>query len=48
MQSADNTVPPAVPLKPFVVAYRGRSAFASESRPPLSTRYVPFLLSIKG
>jgi len=43
-------VPPApdLPMEPFAVAYHGRSAFASESRPPMSTRYVPFVRSIKS
>ena len=40
--------PPDVPMEPFAVAYRGRSAFASESRPPLSTRYVPFVRSMRS
>ena len=35
-------------MEPFVVAYHGRSAFASEGRPPLSTRYVPFVRSMKS
>jgi MFS superfamily sulfate permease-like transporter len=35
-------------MEPFAVAYHGRSAFASESRPPMSTRYVPFVRSIKS
>jgi sulfate permease, SulP family len=35
-------------MEPFVVAYRGRTAFASESRPPMSTRYLPFVRSMKS
>ena len=31
---------------PFREAYHGRSAFASESRPPITTRYVPFARSL--
>ena len=34
-------------MEPFVVAYGGRSAFPSASRPPLSTRDAPFLRSIR-
>jgi high affinity sulfate transporter 1 len=35
-------------VEPFHTAYRGRGAFASASRPPLTTRYVPFARSIAG
>ena len=35
-------------MEPFVVAYRGRTAFACESRPPMSTRYLPFVRSMKS
>ena len=31
---------------PFREAYQGRGAFASESRPPITTRYVPFARSL--
>ncbi len=40
-------LPPVVALEPFAVAYGGRSAFAPASRPPLTTRYVPFIRSIR-
>lgn len=36
------------PVRPFREAYGGRSAFASASRPPITTRYVPFLRSLAG
>lgn len=35
-------------MKPFRDAYHGRSAFASESRPPLTTRFIPFVRSLSG
>lgn len=35
-------------MQPFSEAYRGRGAFASASRPPLTTRYVPFARSMSG
>jgi len=35
-------------VKPFREAYHGRGAFASESRPPLTTRYVPFARSLSS
>ncbi|WP_395656308.1 SulP family inorganic anion transporter [Nocardioides sp.] len=35
-------------MQPFREAYRGRGPFASESRPPLATRYVPFARSMAG
>lgn len=35
-------------MKPFREAYRGRPPFASERRPPLTTRYVPFARSLAG
>jgi high affinity sulfate transporter 1 len=33
-------------VKPFREAYHGHGAFASASRPPLTTRYVPFARSL--
>ena len=39
---------PDAPLVPFEGAYGGRSAFASSSRPPLTTRYVPFAASMRA
>jgi sulfate permease, SulP family len=33
-------------VEPFRDAYHGRGPFASESRPPLTTRYMPFARSI--
>ena len=47
VEGAGLHLPPDVPMEPFAVAYRGRSAFASASRPPLTTRYAPFLRSIR-
>ena len=35
-------------MKPFREAYQGRGAFASASRPPLTTRFVPFPRSMAG
>jgi sulfate permease, SulP family len=35
-------------VQPFEEVYEGRSAFASESRPPITTRYVPFARSLSG
>ena len=35
-------------VKPFSEAYEGRGPFASASRPPLATRYVPFARSIRS
>jgi high affinity sulfate transporter 1 len=35
-------------VKPFREAYHGRGAFASQSRPPLTTRYVPFARSLSS
>ena len=35
-------------VKPFREAYHGRGAFASRSRPPLTTRYVPFARSLSS
>ncbi len=35
-------------MKPFREAYQGRGAFASASRPPLTTRFVPFVPSMSG
>ncbi|HMR95053.1 MAG TPA: SulP family inorganic anion transporter [Microthrixaceae bacterium] len=35
-------------MRPFRDAYQGRSAFASASRPPITTRYVPFVRSVSG
>jgi SulP family sulfate permease len=39
---------PAVPLEPFRVAYRGRKPFRSAHKPPLSTRYLPLVASLRG
>jgi len=39
---------PAVPLVPFRVAYRGRKPFRSAQKPPLSTRYLPLIASLRG
>jgi high affinity sulfate transporter 1 len=33
-------------VQPFREVYKGRSAFASESRPPITTRYIPFARSM--
>ena len=35
-------------VEPFRKAYQGRRAFASASRPPMTTRYVPFARSLSG
>ena len=35
-------------VEPFSKAYKGRRAFASASRPPMTTRYVPFARSMSG
>lgn len=35
-------------VKPFREAYDGRGPFASESRPPITTRYVPLVRSVAG
>jgi SulP family sulfate permease len=35
-------------VKPFSEAYEGRGPFASASRPPLATRYVPFARSMRS
>jgi SulP family sulfate permease len=35
-------------VQPFSKAYQGRRAFASASRPPMTTRYVPFARSMSG
>ena len=35
-------------VQPFSKVYKSRSAFASASRPPMSTRYVPFARSMAG
>ncbi len=39
---------PAVPLEPFDVAYHGRKPFRSARKPPLSTRYLPLVASLRG
>src|SRR3954469_17561975 len=39
---------PAVPLEPFQVAYQGRKPFRSAQKPPLTTRYVPLVASLRG
>ena len=33
-------------MQPFREVYEGRSAFASESQPPIATRYIPFARSL--
>ena len=35
-------------MQPFREVYNGRGAFASESRAPITTRYVPFARSMSG
>lgn len=40
--------PEGVPLVPFQSAYRGRSPFASVTKPPWTRRYVPLADSMKG
>ena len=35
-------------MQPFREVYKGRGAFASESRAPITTRYVPFARSMSG
>src|SRR6478609_2283275 len=37
-----------VNVQPFSKAYKGRGAFASASRPPMATRFVPFARSMAG
>jgi sulfate permease, SulP family len=37
-----------VPLEPFPVAYHGRKPFRSAHKPPLSTRYLPLVASLRG
>jgi high affinity sulfate transporter 1 len=37
-----------VPLEPFPVAYQGRKPFRSARKPPLSTRYLPLVASLRG
>jgi sulfate permease, SulP family len=37
-----------VKVQPFSKAYKGRGAFASASRPPMTTRFVPFARSMAG
>jgi sulfate permease, SulP family len=39
---------PGVPLKPFRVAYHGRKPFRSARKPPLGTRYLPLVASLRG
>lgn len=39
---------PDVSLVPAAGAYGGRSPFASASKPPLTSRYVPFVPSVRG
>ena len=39
---------PRVPLEPFGVAYHGRKPFRSAHKPPLSTRYLPLVASLRG
>jgi high affinity sulfate transporter 1 len=39
---------PAVPLEPFSIAYRGRTAFRSAHEPPISRRYLPLIASLHG
>jgi len=40
--------PVEVPLVSFQSAYKGRSAFASSTKPPWTRRYVPLVDSMKG
>jgi len=37
---------PHAQLVPFATAYRGRTAFASSTKPPLTRRYLPFIESM--
>ena len=37
-----------MPLEPFRVAYHGRKPFRSAHKPPLSTRYLPLVASLRG
>ena len=37
-----------MPLEPFPVAYHGRKPFRSAHKPPLSTRYLPLVSSLRG
>lgn len=39
---------PGVPLEPFRVAYHGRKPFRSARKPPLGTRYLPLVASLRG
>jgi len=39
---------PRVPLEPFSAAYSGRKPFSSAHKPPLSTRYLPLVASLRG
>ena len=39
---------PTVPLEPYRVAYGGRKPFRSAHKPPLSTRYLPLVASLRG
>jgi SulP family sulfate permease len=38
---------PRVPLEPFPIAYNGRKPFSSAHKPPLSTRYLPLVASLR-
>jgi sulfate permease, SulP family len=38
---------PRVPLEPFRDAYNGRKPFSSAHKPPLSTRYLPLVASLR-
>ena len=37
-----------MPLEPFSAAYSGRKPFSSAHKPPLSTRYMPLVASMRG
>ena len=48
MTSERSGTGPAVPLVPFEGAYRGRSPFASSTKPPWTRRLIPFTSSMRG
>ncbi len=48
MSAPDARRAPVVPLEPFPVAYDGRKPFRSAHKPPLSTRYLPLVASLRG
>ena len=39
---------PSVPLEPFQEAYHGRKPFRSAHKPPLTTRYLPLVASLRA